>query len=391
MKPHGLRGSCSLQARLPTVLCGVPPTAARTSNATARIRCISRSLGNVGCPSHVGVGALGHPSAVYVSNASPTNTAVAAGAAPGQTFAGSAAHGEPDSSLQEPYVGPVAVHVAPGACLGMFTTQAVRPGQLLALSQPLASVALRPTAVAAGPSKLIQALLQEMLNPGQRQWLQLLCDRDAIAHQQRQIEGDVATAEALAAAAAASPDGRADGAAGLRPVVDMRQLQQAASAGGQLERLQLTPLQLADMVQECAYTMDPVEAQATVQLLAAAGIAGGSAAAYSSSSSSDGDGGYNNGYDGGSGKACCALWPELAVMGRSCAPNVALGLTGAGLLVVRAAEHLPAGTQVGLVATPAAATALWWAGMWRWRVVVEALLVERAAAYLPVGTQGVLA
>lgn len=42
----------------------------------------------------------------------------------------------------------------------MFTTQAVRPGQLLALSQPLASVALRPTAVAAGPSKLIQALLQ---------------------------------------------------------------------------------------------------------------------------------------------------------------------------------------------------------------------------------------
>jgi hypothetical protein len=44
--------------------------------------------------------------------------------------------------------------------LGVFTHQAVVPGQLLLVSQPLASVALRPTAVAAGPSKLIQALLQ---------------------------------------------------------------------------------------------------------------------------------------------------------------------------------------------------------------------------------------
>jgi hypothetical protein len=33
-------------------------------------------------------------------------------------------------------------------------------------------------------------------------------------------------------------------------------------------------------------------------------------------------------------------------MGRSCAPNVTLGLAGDGLLVVRAAEYLPAGTQV---------------------------------------------
>ncbi|WIA43883.1 hypothetical protein OEZ86_010294 [Tetradesmus obliquus] len=69
----------------------------------------------------------------------------------------------------KPYVGHVAVHVAPGAGLGVFTHQAVAPGQLLLVSQPLASVALRPTAVAAGPSKLIQALLQELLNPGQRQ------------------------------------------------------------------------------------------------------------------------------------------------------------------------------------------------------------------------------
>jgi hypothetical protein len=34
-------------------------------------------------------------------------------------------------------------------------------------------------------------------------------------------------------------------------------------------------------------------------------------------------------------------------MGRSCAPNVTLGLAGDGLLVVRAADYLPAGTQVG--------------------------------------------
>jgi hypothetical protein len=196
-----------------------------------------------------------------------------------------------------------------------------------------------------------------MLNPGQRQWLQLLCDRDAIAHHQRQIEGDIATAEALAAAANSD---EAATAAGLKPVVDMRQLQQAAAGGGQLERLQLTPMQLADMVQECAYTMDPIEAQMTAQLLSAAGISSsssrgavpsfGAATATSGSSSSDG-GGYSsyNSYNagGGSGKACCGLWPELAVMGRSCAPNVTLGLSGDGLLVVRAASYLPAGTQVG--------------------------------------------
>jgi hypothetical protein len=191
-----------------------------------------------------------------------------------------------------------------------------------------------------------------MLNPGQRQWLQLLCNRDAIAHHQRQIGGEIATAEALAAAAAAAANSDdAATAAGLKPVVDMRQLQQASAGGGQLERLQLTPMQLADMVQECAYTMDPVEAQITVQLLSAAGISSSSAAAGLSAAtsgiSSDGGGGVYNGYNGaGSGKACCGLWPELAVMGRSCAPNVTLGLSGDGLLVVRAASYLPAGTQV---------------------------------------------
>jgi hypothetical protein len=51
---------------------------------------------------------------------------------------------------------------------------------------------------------------------------------------------------------------------------------------------------------------------------------------------------------------CCCLslselaltWPELAVMGRIGAPKVTLGLEGDGLLVVRAADYLPAGTQV---------------------------------------------
>jgi hypothetical protein len=186
-----------------------------------------------------------------------------------------------------------------------------------------------------------------MLNPGQRQWLQLLCDRDAIAHHQRQIEGDIATAEALAAAAAAASLDDSATAAGLKPVVDMRQLQLAAAGGGQLERLQLTPMQLADMVQECAYTMDPIEAQITAQLLSAAVIGTGRSSSFGAAttgSSSDGGGGWHG---AGSGKACCGLWPELAVMGRSCAPNVTLGLAGDGLLVVRAADYLPAGTQVG--------------------------------------------
>jgi hypothetical protein len=191
---------------------------------------------------------------------------------------------------------------------------------------------------------------QEMLNPGQRQWLQLLCDRDAIAHQQRQLEGDIPTAEALAAAAAAAdPDGSAT-TSDLKPVVDIQQLQQAAAGGGQLERLQLTPMQLADMVQECAYTMDPIEAQMTAQLLAAADITvsnSSTAAGFAATSGSSSDSG-SGGSMGGSSKACCGLWPELAVMGRSCAPNVTLGLAGDGLLVVRAAEYLPAGTQVGV-------------------------------------------
>lgn len=186
--------------------------------------------------------------------------------------------------------------------------------------------------------------LQELLNPGQRQWLQLLCDRDAIAHKQRQLEGDIPTAEALAAAAAAGAGDSAT-ASGLKPVVDMQQLQQAAASGGQLERLQLTPMQLADMVQECAYTMDPAEAQMTAQLLSAAGLSSSSSSAaqgFGTSGSSSDNGGSS------SSKACCGLWPELAVMGRSCAANVALGLSQDGLLVVRAATYLPAGTQVRL-------------------------------------------
>jgi hypothetical protein len=136
----------------------------------------------------------------------------------------------------------------------------------------------------------------------------------------------------------------------LKPVVDMRQLQQAAASGGQLERLQLTPMQLADMVQECAYTMDPAETQMTAQLLAAAGIAaaGGFSAAAAAATAGSSSDGYSSSSSGvSSGKACCGLWPELAVMGRSCAPNVTLGLAGDGLLVVRAADYLPAGTQVG--------------------------------------------
>lgn len=212
-----------------------------------------------------------------------------------------------------------------GAGLGLFTTRPVIPGDLLLVSKPLATVSLNPDATSSGPSKLIQTLLTQLLNPGQLKWLQILSDRNLIAQQQLLLHGSVNSGQSDLGHL------RSDHSVEISNVIDLAQIQGLAAAGGKLERLQLTPMQLADMVQECAYTLDPGELSLTRQLMAAA--AAGSGNLGSESLAAD--------------QACCGLWPELALMNRSCAPNVTVTLAADGQSVLlRAADNMPAGTQV---------------------------------------------
>jgi hypothetical protein len=134
---------------------------------------------------------------------------------------------------------------------------------------------------------------------------------------------------------------------------DLQQLQDLTKGGGRLEQLQLTPMQLAEMVQDCAVTLDGDEAAAVASLLAAAAGSSGSsrrrllggmlAAAREEVPDA---------------LAVCGLWPELGLMKQSCAANVTVTCLGAldtaeegaevegAVLVLRAAHDMPAGTEV---------------------------------------------
>jgi hypothetical protein len=114
IQSNSLRGSCGLQARRPPVLCRAQPTAARTSSASAGRRRICRASGTAACRYGLALRAWGQHSRLHGAHVLPTNTAAAVRAAAGHTFAEPAVFGEPDVSLMQPYVGHVAVHVAPG-------------------------------------------------------------------------------------------------------------------------------------------------------------------------------------------------------------------------------------------------------------------------------------
>lgn len=111
-----LRSSCCLQARHPAVLCKVQPIAARTFTAKVGRRRLSRPAGAASRAVGSSLRAWGQPGRRHGGQMLPTNTAAAVGAA-GQTFAEPAVYGEPDISVMKPYVGHVAVHVAPGEAL----------------------------------------------------------------------------------------------------------------------------------------------------------------------------------------------------------------------------------------------------------------------------------
>jgi len=208
----------------------------------------------------------------------------------------------------------------------------------------------------AGPSRLIQALLTRLLNPGELEWLQLLNSREALAKQHTALQ-DIESSHAPLDPTNSSSSAAGAGFNTLSTLLqgsELARLQGLAKGGGRLEQLQLTPMQLAEMVQDCAVTLDGPETAAVASLLAAldsssAGSAAGMAA-------------------GAEALSICGLWPEMGLMKQSCAANVTVtcilgpvaaaggagGASVAGgeelqeaLLVVRAARDLPAGTEVG--------------------------------------------
>jgi hypothetical protein len=132
---------------------------------------------------------------------------------------------------------------------------------------------------------------------------------------------------------------------------ELARLQGLSKAGGRLEQLQLTPMQLAEMVQDCAVTLDGEETAAVAGLLAA--LASSSSSSSRARAVAIGDNGEEL-----EPLALCGLWPELGLMKQSCAANVTvtcLGAVGAAdvdepvegaLLVVRAARDMPPGTEV---------------------------------------------
>lgn len=199
-----------------------------------------------------------------------------------------------------------------------------------------------------GPSKLIQALLTRLLNPGELEWLQLLNSRDALAKQHTALQDIESSHVPLRSASSSGSAG--SGAGDNTPLFnivqgsELRRLQGLAKGGGRLEQLQLTPMQLAEMVQDCAVTLDGAEAAAVASLLAAAGSRGASVTAAEGPAES---------------LAVCGLWPEMGLMKQSCAANVTVTCLGSlaaarvgeeveeALLVVRAARDMPAGTEVG--------------------------------------------
>lgn len=207
----------------------------------------------------------------------------------------------------------------------------------------------------AGPSKLIQALLTRLLNPGELEWLQLLNSRETLAKQHTALQ-DIESSHAPLDPTNSSSSASGAGFNTLFTLLqgsELARLQGLAKGGGRLEQLQLTPMQLAEMVQDCAVTLDGPETAAVASLLAALDSStAGSAAAVAA---------------GAEALSICGLWPEMGLMKQSCAANVTvtcvLGPAAAGgaagapvaageefqeaLLVVRAARDLPAGTEVG--------------------------------------------
>ncbi len=221
------------------------------------------------------------------------------------------------------------------------------------MSRPLAAVSLRPSSTASGPSRVIQELLQEPLNPGQLAWLHLLMQREALAARQLLLQDD-AERWPDAGAMTHGEDGGSSSSGGQGPLVDLRQLQAAAGAGGRLEPLRMTPMQLSDMVQACSVTVDACDAAAAAALgtaAASAGAAGGSAATGAAGAAAAALVAASPAADDSEpcvGCATCGLWPELALLARSCAPNVTLTLLPAhgDRVLIRAADYLPAGAQV---------------------------------------------
>jgi hypothetical protein len=191
--------------------------------------------------------------------------------------------------------------------------------------------------------------------------------------------------------------------AGFKPLITLVQgselahLQGLAKAGGRLEQLQLSPMQLAAMVQDCAVTLDGEEVSAVAALLAALSSSSSSSRARTAAAAAAGDEELEP-------LAVCGLWPELGLMKQSCAANVTVTCLGdvaaadvgepveGALLVVRAAKDMPAGTEVSTKAAAvgvcsqivtAAAAAAAACG----RSVDGAVLVARAAADMLLGTE----
>jgi len=194
------------------------------------------------------------------------------------------------------------------------------------------------------------------MNPGQLQWLQVLSDKPALAQQQQLLEAGEVTRSQSDMSSDSWDDSmynRHGAGIGFGSVIDIAHLQQIAEAGGKLERLQVTPMQLADLVQQCAYTLDPRELTLTQQLLAAAAAASVSSSNGSSSRATSRfaaaaavAAAAAAAAEDDHGVACCGLWPELSLVTRSCVPNVTITLLEEDVLVVRAAGQMPAGTEV---------------------------------------------
>jgi hypothetical protein len=198
--------------------------------------------------------------------------------------------------------------------------------------------------------------------------------------------------------------------AGFKPLITLVQgselahLQGLAKAGGRLEQLQLSPMQLAAMVQDCAVTLDGEEVSAVAALLAALSSSSSSRARTAAAAAAAGDEELEP-------LAVCGLWPELGLMKQSCAANVTVTCLGdvaaadvgepveGALLVVRAAKDMPAGTEVSaktaavgvcfqiVTAAAAACTVVPHVAAACGRSVDGAVLVARAAGYMLLGTE----